>query len=318
LDECTARHHFGLSDGVHTPKGRGHGGCASIYPGRRAAKSLVKSAEARGIGRRTWAHCQGVHKCHNVCSEHAGGSPNREWAWNGRILFETPASIACIYGLAPRANGCNPNIVRQNAAGGSKIIAIVDAFHAPNVAGDLQVFSRRFGLSSPNLHVAYAAGTPPPLDTTKGWELEATLDVEWALAIAPDARLELVEANSDTYEDLFKAVKVATGIVQQVGGGQVSLSWGGYEFPSELGSDTNFNGTNVVYFAATGDTPGVNYLSTSTNVVAVGGTTIQLLWDIDIGLAPDGFRASARPQQAFARPLPPERVPDPVLLTELG
>ncbi len=100
--------------------------------------------------------------------------------------------------------------------------------------------------------------------------------MEWALAIAPDARLELVEANSDTYEDLFKAVKVATGIVQQVGGGQVSLSWGGYEFPSELGSDTNFNGTNVVYFAATGDTPGVNYLSTSTNVIAVGGTTIQL------------------------------------------
>lgn len=223
-------------------------------------------------------------------------------------FFETPASIACIYGLAPMASGCNPNTVRENAAGGSKIIAIVDAFHAPNVPdrpnvrGDLGVFSDRFGLPSPNLQVIYASGTQPPLDTTKGWELEATLDVEWAHAIAPDARLVLVEADSDAYGDLFKAVDVATGIVEQAGGGQVSLSWGGYEFATELANDTHFNGKNVIYFAATGDVPGVNYPSASTNVVAVGGTTIRRLTNGDYQDEIPWTLEGAGPSQFVHRP----------------
>jgi hypothetical protein len=46
--------------------------------------------------------------------------------------------------------------------------------------------------------------------------------------------------------------------------------------------------------------------------------TGDYLWDADIRLAPDGFRALRRQQQAFARPLPPDRAPDPVLLTMLS
>jgi hypothetical protein len=54
------------------------------------------------------------------------------------------------------------------------------------------------------------------------------------------------------------------------------------------------------------------------HLAAVGWQHINLtgdyLWDADIGLAPvrTGSERSARQQQAFARPLPPDRVPDPV------
>src|SRR5215831_7550034 len=35
-------------------------------------------------------------------------------------LYQTPASIACVYSLQPAAAGCNPNIVSSNPSGGSR------------------------------------------------------------------------------------------------------------------------------------------------------------------------------------------------------
>jgi len=46
--------------------------------------------------------------------------------------YETPASLACIHGLVAAANGCNPNSVTAVAKGGSRAIAIVDAYHYPS------------------------------------------------------------------------------------------------------------------------------------------------------------------------------------------
>jgi subtilase family serine protease len=188
-------------------------------------------------------------------------------------FIETPASIACIYGLVPKSNGCNPNSVRTNPTGGAKAIAIVDAYDAPNIADDLKSFSERFNLPPPNLTVVFAGGTRPTVD--KGWELEISLDVEWAHAMAPNAKIILVEAANSQYASLLAAVDQATQLLAAQGGGQVSMSWGGSEFPAETANDAlHFAGPGVVYFAATGDVPGVSYPSTSPLVVAVGGTTI--------------------------------------------
>jgi hypothetical protein len=108
--------------------------------------------------------------------------------------FETPASLACVYSLTPRINACNPNSVFTNTTGGFGAIALVDAFHYPTALTDLQLFSAQFGLKAPNLTVVFAAGTKPAQDPSGGWELEAALDLEWAHAMAPDAKLFLVEA----------------------------------------------------------------------------------------------------------------------------
>jgi subtilase family serine protease len=197
----------------------------------------------------------------------AGGPP-----YSG-YFYETPASIGCIYKLTKSVTGCNPNTVTANPTGGSKAIAIVDAYDDPNAASDLANFSTQFGLPAATFQVVYASGTKPPGDS--GWELEESLDIEWAHAMAPSAKIYLVEAASNSFSDLLTAVQVASTDVAVAGGGEVSMSWGGGEFSGETGYDSYFTTSGIVYFASTGDGPGTIYPSVSPDVVAVGGTTLR-------------------------------------------
>jgi kumamolisin len=189
-------------------------------------------------------------------------------------FFETPASLACIYGLVAVTPGCDPNTVTTVSNRGSKVVVVVDAFDNPSALADLTLFSIQFGLPAPtaaNFQVVYATGVQPTNDT--GWALEEALDIEMAHAMAPNAKVILVEAASDSNTDLVFAEDVASGLVAAAGGGEVSNSWGGDEFAGQLAFDPHFSTPKVVYFASTGDTPGVSWPSTSVNVVAVGGTS---------------------------------------------
>jgi subtilase family serine protease len=93
--------------------------------------------------------------------------------------------------------------------------------------------------------------------------------------MAPSATLYLVEAQSNSFVNLFCAVTVASNLVAAAGGGEVSMSWGSGEFSFETLFDSVFTTPNVVYFASTGDGPGVSWPSASPNVVAVGGTSLS-------------------------------------------
>jgi subtilase family serine protease len=205
-------------------------------------------------------------------------------------LYQTPASIGCIYNLQPTVAGCNPNVVSANPAGGSHAIAIVDAFDDPNAYADLQHFSTQFGLTPitpSSFQVVFAppggstpgsctgAASRPPSALHTGWDVEESLDIEWAHAMAPSATLYLVEAQSNTYRNLLCAVTVAGALVAAPGGGEVSMSWGGGEFAAETSFDPVFTTPNVVYLASAGDAPGVSYPSASPNVVSVGGTSLS-------------------------------------------
>jgi len=187
--------------------------------------------------------------------------------------YETPASLACIYHLAAAVAGCNPNTVTKNPTGGSKMIAIVDAFDAPLAASDLAAFSAQFGLPAANFQTVFASGTRPPYDP--GWELEESLDVQWAHAMAPNAKIVLVEAASNSLTDLLVAEDVAKTMVNAAGGGEVSNSWGGDEFVGENTYDSHFVKANVVFFASSGDNPGTSWPGASPNVVSAGGTTVR-------------------------------------------
>ena len=190
-------------------------------------------------------------------------------------FYETPASLACLYQIVPQVTGCNPNTVTKNVTGGTNAIAIVDAYDDPNSLNDLTYFSTQFGLPHPNFQVVYANGVQPPNAYSNGWDIEESLDIEWAHAMAPGAKIYLVEAASNSYSDLLQAVEVATTLVEAAGGGEVSMSWGGGEWPGETSYDSYFTGTGVVYFASTGDWSGTIYPSVSPNVVAAGGTTVR-------------------------------------------
>ncbi len=192
-------------------------------------------------------------------------------------VWETPASLACLYGLTKHVSGCNPKTLKTLATGGSRVIAIVDAFDDPNAAADLAVFSTQFGLppvTAANFSVVYAAGVQPPADSTGGWELETALDIEMAHALAPGARIVLVEAASNSYSDLLAAETVAGNIVAAGGGGEVSNSWSGGEFSFETAYKSYFTAKGVVFLAATGDLPGPSFPSVLANVVGVGGTQV--------------------------------------------
>jgi kumamolisin len=197
---------------------------------------------------------------------------------------ETPASLACLYKLVAATTGCNPATVVTVATGGSKAIAIVDAYDYPTALADLTAYSQQFGLPVPTsstFTVAYPGASRPPVDPDcanyGGWDCWATeeaLDIEMAHAAAPSAHIYLVEANSSSFNDLFAAVTAAAALVKAAGGGEVSMSWGGGEFSSETQADSTFTGANVVFFASSGDSEGTIYPSVSPNVIAVGGTTI--------------------------------------------
>ncbi len=187
---------------------------------------------------------------------------------------ETPASIWNLY-VDPTGT----------PSGGSRVVAIVDAFNYATALQDFDTFSAQFGLptepstsataaSNKVFQVVYASGKQPRNNC--GWAQEAALDIEWSHAMAPGAKIVLVEAASNSFSDLFKAVDKATQIVQAAGGGEVSMSWGGSEFSSEANYDSHFPlNSSVVYFGASGDTGGATiYPSVSPNVVAAGGTTI--------------------------------------------
>lgn len=223
-------------------------------------------------------------------SANFAASPQAKGAPFPGYLFQTPASIACVYQLEFTFGGCNPNVVNVNPSGGGKAIAIVDAYDDPNAFADLQTFSSQFGLKSvtpSSFQVVFApAGGSAPGSCTgpatrpasalgTGWDVEESLDIEWAHAMAPRAAIYLVEAQSQADLDLFCAVTVASKLVQSMGGGEVSMSWGSGEFIGENTVDPLFTTPNVVYFASTGDAPGVSYPSVSPNVVAVGGTSLS-------------------------------------------
>jgi hypothetical protein len=83
-------------------------------------------------------------------SSQAGGPPFAGY------LFETPASLACIYELQPPEAECNPNLVTANPQGGSRAIAIVDAYDDPNAFVDLAVQPPS---AAPKPRVVYFAAT---------------------------------------------------------------------------------------------------------------------------------------------------------------
>jgi subtilase family serine protease len=150
-------------------------------------------------------------------------------------------------------------------------IAIVDAYDDPNIQSDLNTFSSTFGLPTTTIAEAYAQGNKPAANAS--WAQEISLDVEWAHALAPSANILLVEAASNSFDDLFGAVDYAASH----GASAVSMSWGGSEFGSESGYDSHFNVFGVTFLAAAGDSGGQQiYPAVSPYVVAVGGTTLPL------------------------------------------
>jgi len=133
---------------------------------------------------------------------------------NGAPIAENPLSLACIYHLVKQTKGC-PKTSKVVPTGGTKAIALVDAFDNPDAVNDLKTFAAAYGYGTPNFTVV-KVGNPPP---NSGWALEESLDIEYAFGMAPNAQIYLVEANSNSDTDLDAAEDKATELLQGAGGG---------------------------------------------------------------------------------------------------
>jgi subtilase family serine protease len=183
-----------------------------------------------------------------------------------------PSAIQHVYNLS----GLTPT----SKAGSGQVIAIVDAFADPNALADLNVFNAKYGYPALSTCTSLTqAAACFEIDQPSGrpasnadWALEESLDIEWAHAEAPGAKVVLVEASSASNSALFTAVNAANSL----GATEVSMSWGGGESASETGNDGHFTHAGTFYTASAGDSGhGVIYPSASPNVIAVGGTTLN-------------------------------------------
>lgn len=264
---------------------------------------------------------------------------------------QTPAAIRTRYGFDP--------LTTPAQQGSGQIIVVITAFNNPNAAADLAKFSAQHGLAacpavptkvSMQADGYYGADVPKPAagdgctfqivnasaigrvsntrpetDGTGRWTAESTMDIEWAHATAPMAKIVLVQAPNNMFSSLVGAGRYASTIADVV-----SMSWGAKEsllsqgpcsaaelrtysactttwktenwlygpanpvLPNGVidhtagGMDTQaFSNPNVTYVAASGDWGAAPiWPSVSSKVLAVGGT--RDVGTIDTGWAFSG------------------------------
>jgi subtilase family serine protease len=233
----------------------------------------------------------------------------------------TPQDIRTAYGVdsvAALANG-QPNY------GQGQTVVLVDSYGSPTAAADLQHFHDTFfpDLPNPDFKEIYPLGNPQYHNTchgnglsgncaAAGWSGEATLDIEWAYSIAPEAHIVLMAVppaetlGVQGFPTLFKAISgeikatppgtlfsMSFATAEQDFGGAAATQTARFDqvFKQGLAKHDNF-------FAAAGDTgtynsskqhkesgtypyPTVNWPASSPYVVSVGGTQLQYGWTWD-------------------------------------
>jgi len=234
----------------------------------------------------------------------------------------TPQDVRTAYGvddIAPLSSGA------ANQGAGQTIV-LVDSYGSPTAAADLQHFHDTFfpGLPDPSFEEIYPQGKPgyknncnvntSSMDLSgpcaaAGWSGEATLDIEWAYAMAPKAHIVLLAANpaetlgTQGFPNLFKAISheidvapagtvfsMSFGVDEPTFGGAAKAQTAKFDevFKKGIAKGDNFfassgdDGTTGTAKqqgeSATYDHPTVGWPASSPYVTAVGGTQLQYGW----------------------------------------
>jgi len=227
------------------------------------------------------SHYWGEHTSTAFPNPYAPGTP-LPWL----ICGYTPAQIDSAYGI--------DRLHWAGLDGRGQTIAITGAFFSPTIRADANSFSREFGLprlNGRNYRQLTAPGTqrfPQDPAETQSWYIEQALDVEWAHAVAPAAKIVYVGAANDA-GGLDQAVNE---VVDNHLANIVSNSWGLPEVYAPRGEILAMNAVFQqaaaegigVYFASGDD--GDNKLAagrlsagfpdSSPWVTSVGGTSLAI------------------------------------------
>lgn len=147
-----------------------------------------------------------------------------------KMNLESQTSVGCAYTPPMIQTAYNLNGLYKEKRGTEtfeydgtdQVIAIIDWCGTPTILNDVNAFSTQFGLpqlipysqhQQPFLEITYTAP-----NTCENWDnVEITLDVEWAHAVAPYANINLVVPPSGDFQDVdeaeFLVVHDSLGIV---------------------------------------------------------------------------------------------------------
>ncbi len=172
--------------------------------------------------------------------------------------------------------------------GSGQTIILVDAYGSPTIKADLAAFDAENGLPDPSFKIIGPNGSGRQKDpNVQGWQVETSLDVEWAHAIAPGANIVLVVSRNDNAHAITDA---EADVVSKYPGAIISQSFGTdetfvrkgfvddrsahrvYAAAAALG-DTVLASTGDYGVSGYGDTgPVAWYPASDPLVTAVGGT----------------------------------------------
>jgi len=203
----------------------------------------------------------------------------------------SPAQLRHAYGI-DQISFTSPGGTTVTGDGSGQTIAIVEEGVDPTLGADLTTFDQFFGIPAPpSFQVVDQNGVTTPNDGIVG---EASLDVEWAHAVAPGASIIVYNAayepdnETASFANLLTAMQQAS---QLPGVSVVTLSYAASESDlaaaglDEQSFDSDFTTPGVTFLAASGDegiygdggyVPAAEYPAASPNVVAVGGTSIVI------------------------------------------
>jgi subtilase family serine protease len=193
-------------------------------------------------------------------------------------------------------------LIANGTNGTGQTIVIIDAYGSPTLADDLAQFDAVFGLPAPpSLQQIHMPGSPPfdYFDGNQlGWAEETSLDVQWAHAIAPGAKIIVVAAVSNNDFDILDAQNYAINnklgyiMSESFGESELALQQDGAEGQQILNdNEASYKRASIgkiSVLVSSGDDgsagtdingveqpfPVANYPASSPSVTTVGGTNL--------------------------------------------
>ena len=164
--------------------------------------------------------------------------------------------------------------------GAGQTIGIVDAFSTPNLASDLGVYRKEYGLppcttASGCLRIVNQEGNPSPLPRPDpfGWGVEETLDVSMVSAACPLCKIVVVESKNSIFRNLGLGVDTAI----RLGADVVSNSYGNRESGFTQAGAKYYNQPGHVVVVSSGDYgfTAAMFPANLATVTAAGGTELS-------------------------------------------
>ncbi|MGY4978137.1 S53 family peptidase [Streptomyces sp. 900105755] len=276
----------------------GRGVAAATSVAALAATALTAAAPAAAPHTLAVPAVVGHTLAHRVSSPLSNTQCQAKW----QINCYTPLQYRTAYDLNA--------LYRKGVTGKGRTIVIVDSYGSPTVQHDLDVYSKQFGLPSTKVKVVKWGHVPafdPKNSDMPGWAGETTLDVEMAHAVAPAAKIVVVEtavSETEGTTGLPEMMDAEKYMIDHGVGDVISQSFGATEntFPGFAKGDfssirklryafQDANRKKVTVLAASGDggatdlqADGKTYYKKRVNswpssdplVTSVGGTQLHL------------------------------------------